>query len=369
MIDCKPVFTVDNAFKFGCGRFRQEEHLLERCAEEVTRIGRSPLLVCTDISAGIALDKIRKSLTDAGIPLRVLQYNGYCDWEAAKKLVEQGMTDGIDVLLGCGGGVILDFAKCMADMTRLPLISMPTSSATCCAYTPMSVCYDRNGKSVGSPKYTWSIAAVLVDMTVMSEQPPRLLVSGVCDAMAKKIEIEQRLPDHSAADADAGFALCYELAKYIYAELDRKLEPAYQDVVAHRVTKTLQDVVYFSIVGAGLIAGLANGSRQTAAAHKFYLYVRTAFTKEAGSFLHGELVAIGNVAQLIFNGEREEGVKFQARLRSLHLPGSLHDLGFPVPENTLDDCTAFICASSAMKGASPEDCRRLRDALEFIICR
>ena len=210
---------------------------------------------------------------------------------------------------------------------------------------------------------------MLVDMTVMSQQPARLLVSGVCDAMAKKIEIEQRLPDHSAADADAGFALCYELAKYIYAELDRKLEPAYQDVLTHRVTKTLQDVVYFSIVGAGLISGLANGSRQTAAAHKFYLYVRTAFTKEAESFLHGELVAIGNVAQLIFNGEREAGEKFQARLRSLHLPGSLRDLGFPVPENTLDDCTAFICASSAMKGASEADCRRLRDALEFIICR
>ena len=62
MIDYKPVFTVDNAFKFGCGRFRQEEHLLERCAEEVVRVGRSPLLVCTDISAGIALDKIRKQL-------------------------------------------------------------------------------------------------------------------------------------------------------------------------------------------------------------------------------------------------------------------------------------------------------------------
>ena len=87
MIDYQPVFTVDNAFKFGCGRFRQEEHLLERCAEEVARVGRSPLLVCTDISAGIALDKIRKSLTDAGIPLRVLRYNGYCDWEAAKQFV------------------------------------------------------------------------------------------------------------------------------------------------------------------------------------------------------------------------------------------------------------------------------------------
>ena len=62
MIDYQPVFAVDDAFKFGCGRFRQEEHLLERCAEEVVRVGRAPLLVCTDISAGIALEKIGKAI-------------------------------------------------------------------------------------------------------------------------------------------------------------------------------------------------------------------------------------------------------------------------------------------------------------------
>lgn len=369
MFDYTPVFTVDNAFKFGCGRFRQEEHLLERCAEEVIRVGRSPLLVCTDVSADIALDKIRTSLDGAGIPLRVLKHNGYCDLEEAGKFVEQGFADGMDVIIGCGGGVILDFAKCIADMTRLPLITMPTSSATCCAYTPLSVCYDRNGKSAGDPKYTWSIAAVLVDMTIMSEQPPRLLMAGICDAMAKKIEIEQRLPGHDADGADAGFALCYVLAKYIYDQLECKGEIAYNDLLAHRISKELYDVVYFSIVGAGLVSGLANGSRQTAIAHKFYLYVRSAFTQEAASFLHGELVAIGNIAQLIFNGEPDEAEKFRARLKRLRLPASLRELGFPVPENTLEDCISFIWSSSAMKGAAENDRQKLKNALKAIISR
>ena len=363
-----PVFTVDNAFKFGCGRFRQEEHLLERCADEVARVGRAPLLVCTDLSAGLALDKIRSSLEAAGMRLRVLRHNGFCDIEAAENYVGEGAADGIDVIIGCGGGVILDFAKCIADIARLPLITMPTSSATCCAYTPLSVCYDRDGKSVGGVKYTWSVAAVLVDMTIMAHQPPRLLMAGVCDAMAKKIEIEQRLTDHCADGSDPGFALCYELAKYIYTRLDRDWEAAYREVTEHRAGKALYDVVYFSIVGAGLISGLANGSRQTAVAHKFYLYVRTAFTREAAEFLHGELVAIGNVAQLIYNGEPEAAEAFRTRLKRLHLPGSLPDLGFPIPEKTLDECTAFIGSSSAMKGASEKDLQRLRDALKRIIC-
>ena len=367
MIDYRPVFSVESAFKFGCGRYRQEEHLLERCAEEVVRLGHSPLLVCTDISAGIALDKIRDSLTGSGIPLRVLKHNGYCDVEAAKNYIEQGIADGCDIILGCGGGVIIDFAKCLADISRLPIITMPTSSATCSAYTPLSVCYDKDGKSIGSPKYTWSISAVLVDMTILSQQPPRLLVAGACDAMAKKIEIEQRLPSHDASDSDAGFALCYELAKYIYGELDRKLESAYQDVIDHRASKTLNDVVYFSIVGAGLISGLANGSRQCAVAHKFYLHVRTAFTREAAQFLHGELVAIGLIAQLAYNGEPDVAENFRERLKRLSLPASLNDLGFSVPASALDDCAEFIGQSSAMKGASEDDHRRLRRALQLII--
>ncbi len=47
----------DAAFKFGCGRFRMEEHLLERCAEEVLRFGRKPLFVCNDTTFEIAYGK------------------------------------------------------------------------------------------------------------------------------------------------------------------------------------------------------------------------------------------------------------------------------------------------------------------------
>ena len=367
IMDYTPLFKPGKAFQFGCGRFRQEEHLLEQCAEEVVRVGHSPLLVCTDISAGIALEKIQTSLSGTGIPLRILKHNGYCDLEAAGNYIDQGITSGIDVILGCGGGMILDFAKCMADMTGLPLITIPTSSATCCAYTPLSGCYEKNGKSAGSPKYDWSISAVLADMTILSQQPPRLMMAGICDALSKKIEIEQRLQDHNADSSDAGFALCYELAKYIYNRLDREWETAYQDIQAKTASKTVYDAVYFSIVGAGLISGLANGSRQTAVGHKFYLYVRTAFTQEAAGFLHGELVGIGDVAQLIYNGDPEEAARYQRRLRNMGLPGSMADLRFPVPENTLNDCCDFINGSSAMKGASDEDRERLKKALHFII--
>jgi glycerol dehydrogenase-like iron-containing ADH family enzyme len=360
-------YKLDDAFKFGCGRFRQEYGLLAHCADEIARVGRHPVIVCTDVSAQIALPILEKTLSDAEIPFKSLIHNGYCSPSVAERFVRQGLLNGYDVVIGVGGGVILDFSKLLADFTKLPLITIPTSSATCAAYTPLSVCYDENGKSLGSPKYKWEIAAALLDMDILSAQPPRLLASGALDAMSKKIEIEQRMVGKDPDTFAPGFASCHVLADFIYDQLDRKLEAACDDIRNHRHTKTIEDVVYYSIVNAGLISGLANGRNQSAIAHKFYLYVRTFFTKEGASFLHGELVAIGLVAQLHYNGDAAGAEAFAKRLRALNLPASLNELGITATQKAFDDCFEFINTSSAMAEAPADGAERLRKALQTII--
>ena len=123
-------YKLDDAFKFGCGRFRQEYGLLAHCADEIARVGRHPLIVCTDVSAKIALPLLDKALSDAEIPFKSLIHNGYCSPSVAERFVREGILHGYDVIIGCGGGVILDFSKLLVDFTKLPLITVPTSSAT-----------------------------------------------------------------------------------------------------------------------------------------------------------------------------------------------------------------------------------------------
>lgn len=360
-------YKLDDAFKFGCGRFRQEYGLLQRCANEITRLGNNPLIVCTDVSADIVLPTLEKTFSEANIAFNTLKHNGYCSPSAAERLVRQGHLDDIDIIIGCGGGVIIDFSKLLAEFTGHPLVTIPTSSATCAAYTPLSVCYDEDGKSLGSPKYKWEIAAALLDMDILSTQPPRLLASGALDAMAKKIEIEQRMVGLSPDELAPGFATCHVLADFIYHELDRKLENACDDIRNNRRSKAIEDVVYYSIVSAGLISGLANGRNQSAIAHKFYLFVRTFFTHEGAAFLHGELVAIGLVAQLHYNGDTQGSQTFAARLHTLGLPASLNELNLPATQKSFDDCFQFILASSAMAQAPADGPEKLRRALQTII--
>ena len=83
----------DVASKFGCGRFRMEEHLLERCAEEVLRFGRKPLFVCNDTTYEIGYEKVAGSLRAEGVEPKVLKYNGFCCRDTAldfARLREEG---------------------------------------------------------------------------------------------------------------------------------------------------------------------------------------------------------------------------------------------------------------------------------------
>lgn len=361
----------DPAFLFGCGRFRMEEHLLERCAEEVLKFGCHPLLVCDDNSAAIAASTIDASLKAEGVELRELRHNGFCCRDDALAYAESGALESIDVVLGCGGGVILDFSKCLAHLAGAPVVTMPTSSATCCAYTPIAVCYTREGRYVSTSHFRHEIASALLDTTILSRQPPRLLAAGALDAMAKKIEIEfwSKLPAAGSASGEAASRIAEVVSDFIYNDLDRKIDAAIADLARGEPTPTLRDVFFDAIVGAGVVSGISGGSRQTAIAHRFYFFAKQSHPEKMASRTHGELVAVGLVMQLAYNGHMAEAESFAARLRGWGLPASMGDLGLPFDNAEADACTAFIEKTKTMKAAIPVDASaipRLRESMKVI---
>ena len=375
------------AFLFGCGRFRMEADLLEHCAEEILRFGRRPLLVCDDNSHAVAFDKVAASLAAVGVEVRELRHNGFCCRDDALAFAEAGGLDGIDVVLGCGGGVILDFSKCLAHLAGAPLVTIPTSSAQCCAYTPIAVCYTREGRYVSTSHFPGEIAAALLDTTVLSRQPPRLLAAGALDAMAKKIELAfwRGIPN-AGAGGEAPGGIASAISDFLYADLDAKIDPAMADLAKGEPTPTLRDMFFDSIVGAGIVSGIAGGSRQVALAHRFYFFAKERLAalggaasgraarsesapSQASRFTHGELVAVGLVMQHAYNGKPAEAAALAARLRGWGLAASVAELGLPTGPGELGACADFISATKTMKAAiavDPAAPARLRDALAAI---
>ncbi len=361
----------DPAFLFGCGRFRMEPHLLENCAEEILRFGRKPLFVCDANSRAVAFDKVAASLAAQGVAIRELRHEGFCCRDDALAYAEAGALDGIDVVLGCGGGVICDFSKCLAHLAGAPLVTIPTSSAQCCAYTPIAVCYSREGRYVSTSHFPGEIALALLDTTVLSRQPPRLLAAGALDAMAKKIELEfwTQLDESSPSRASAASGIAAAISDFIYDDLDSKIDAAMADLAKGEPTQPLCDVFFDSIVGAGIVSGIAGGSRQVALAHRFYFFARQRDPETGRRFTHGELVAVGLVMQHAYNGHPAEAAALAARLRGWGLAASVSDLGLPVGPDEAEACAQFIDATKTMKAAvavDPDAPARLRDALRAI---
>lgn len=364
----KYAFPVgqDPAFKFGCGRFRMEEHLLERCAPEILRFGTHPLFVCNEVSRGLAHDTVAQALRAEGVELRCLVHKGFCNREAALAEAAKGTLDGVDVVLGCGGGVSIDFAKCLADIAGAPLVTIPTSSATCCAYTPIAVCYTPEGAYVSTSFFRREVSAALLDLTLLARQPQRLLVAGACDAMAKKIEIEfwNALPGAAGNPVATGMASL--VSDFIYDELDRKIDAAEEAVQRGEPTQALRDVVFASVVGAGFVSGISGGARQTALAHGFYFFVRGRYPDAGHRFTHGELVAVGLVLQLAYYGRPDEAAAFAARLRGWGLAASVGELGLSSADADFEACVACLCAMDEMKCAGADAVPRLREALKSV---
>ena len=364
----------DPAFLFGCGRFRMEPNLLERSAEEILRFGRRPLLVCDDRSHAVAFDKVAASLAAAGVELRELRHNGFCCRDDALACAEAGALEGADVVLGCGGGVICDFSKCIAHLAGAPLVTIPTSSAQCCAFTPIAVCYTREGRYVSTTHFPGEIASALLDTTVLSRQPARLLAAGALDAMAKKIELAfwtqlDRMAPAGAAGASAASGIAAAISDFIYDDLDAKVDAALADLAKGEPTPVLRDVFFDSIVGAGIVSGIAGGSKQVALAHRFYFFARQRDPETGRRFTHGELVAVGLVMQHAYNGRPDEAAALAARLRGWGLAASVAELGLPVGPGELDASADFIDATKTMKAAvaiDPAAPARLREALRAV---
>lgn len=326
------ALNSDIAYKFGCGRYIQEENAIEKnLYRELKNFGKKVLFVAGDNGYKVAFEFVQKALVNTDIEYEVIMFRSVPCFEKAEEIVQIVKEKGFEIVCGIGGGVIGDIAKLVAEIADIYLFQIPTSSATCVAATPLSITYDPETRVFrGSFICKKEASAVIVDTAILIAQPPRLFWSGIVDSRAKMVEIQHFFLD--GKEVPVGLEMAYSLSKEIDRFYEENMEEMEKALAEKKITKTFELALFYSIAVTGIISGLSKNSSQTALGHAFYYEIRTNYCKEARYFLHGELVGIGLIVQLAYNR-----MDYQAMidlLRRMNLPATLSEIGItPTEEN------------------------------------
>ena len=152
----------------------------------------------TIVIAEGALDELRTILKDYSCPLIVTdevihaQYSMIleeiietpCRWVMASAYLRNSplSLEGIDIVIGFGGGASLDVAKLIARDTNLDWISVPTAASH------DGIASEVASVSHGGYKYSEKCKgplAVIADTSIISKAPPRLKLAGLGDIICK----------------------------------------------------------------------------------------------------------------------------------------------------------------------------------------
>ena len=92
------------------------------------------------------------------------------------------------IIIGAGGGKVLDTARAVASDLNLPVVNCPTVASSDAPCSALSVVYTDEGVFQEYRIYRRNPDLVLVDTEVIARSPARLLVAGMGDALATWFE-------------------------------------------------------------------------------------------------------------------------------------------------------------------------------------
>jgi glycerol dehydrogenase-like iron-containing ADH family enzyme len=300
------------------------ERALEQMGPVIARLGQRPLVVGGDRTLGMIQPRLQPFLQAQNLPFASASYGLNCTEDALEALRQAAAAHKADVIIGIGGGKALDAAKLLAHQCHLPIVTIPTSAATCAAWTALSNIYTEQGAyryDVGLPKCP---DLLILDYTLIATAPQRTLVAGIGDAIAKWYEASV-----SSSHSDRTFLIAaVQQARVLRDILFQKSQAALQAPGS----AVWRDVVDASVLMAGVIGGVGGAQCRTVAAHA----VHNGLTHLLASHdaLHGEKVAFGILVQLrleemipgnqLAATARQQLLKFYA---AIGLPQTLADLG------------------------------------------
>ncbi|QFZ92216.2 iron-containing alcohol dehydrogenase family protein [Synechococcus elongatus] len=290
---------------------------LRKAGTAIARIGQRPLVVGGDRARALVQDSLMAIAAEQSLTLAWGSSLPDCSEAVLERLRSAASEHQADCILGVGGGKALDTAKLLGHQLALPVITVPTSAATCAAWTALANVYTDAGAWLYDVGLDRCPELLILDFELVAQAPARTLAAGIGDAIAKWYEASVS----SGHRQEALVVAAVQQARVLRDLLFQKSAAA----IAEPGGEQWCEVVEATVLLAGVIGGLGGAQCRTVAAHA--VHNGLTHLPACHDWLHGEKVAFGILVQLRL--EELQGTNPLAATARQQLLSFYADLGLP----------------------------------------
>ncbi len=273
--------------------FSHSDEIVRRYLPEI--VGQKAIVISEDNLIRIYTEKINEVSKDFGGAEIYSMQNA--SFDEAVKIAKKVCVEDIKVIVGIGGGRVLDTAKYASHISKAVYICMPTSLSNDSLASPFSVL-----ETEGSARKTIPCkipTAIIVDTDMIANAPLGQTLSGIGDTISKHTALfDWKL---SAARTDNNVEdFAYALARMSY------------DSVYHCDEKNIKSRVFIRILSRALVMGglameIAGSSRPCSGSEHLFAHAIEEHYRDI-KISHGIAVAMGSIPAAILQGQDPKGL-------------------------------------------------------------
>ena len=259
-----------------------------------------------DVAGKHTVEALEKS--DFGV--EVVKVND-ASMESVEKV--QNKIANASVVLGVGGGKIIDVAKLASTNAHSYFISVPTTASHDGIASPMASIKNDFGsvsKSANSPM------AVVADTGIIKDSPFRLIASGCADIVSNYTAIKD-------------WKLAYRLRNEPYSESAAALSEMTAKLIINSsgsIKEGLEEsarIVVKSLFSSGMAISIAGSSRPASGSEHLFSHALDRIAKKPA--LHGEQCGVGTIMMMHLHGGDWRSI--QNILKTIGAPTTAAELG------------------------------------------
>lgn len=232
----------------------------------------------------------------------------------AEEISEVARKEQVNLVIGVGGGKVVDIAKYVGYKLGIPVISVPLAPSHDGIASPFA--------SLRGTNKPYSIRvvtphAIIADIDLISKAPRKLILSGIGDLLGKLVSVRDwrlahRLKGEYYGDYAAQLAL-----------LSAKHVLKYHEVIASGAPEGVRILVE-ALISSGVSMCIAGSSRPASGSE--HLFSHALELVAPGKALHGEGVALGTIIMLYIYGD-PLWRKIRSIMKKIGLPTTARELG------------------------------------------